>query len=286
MAFRNMGGLNQPEEEQGYLVSVSDIMAGLVFLFIITVMVFAFNLHQEKVKQTQQTKYLKAETEQKAREAKKLETETEQKAREAKQLKKIQGELTDGKLARTQLLNDLERSLQKDGVKVRIDLEKGLLQIPESILFESGQDCFRAGGEEKLAKLSMRIAEKVVCYAGKRGRPRPLSCPESRFKPGRLEAVLVEGHTDNRPIHTSRFKDNWELSASRSIVTYRFMLKTSPVLANIFSASSEPLFGVAAYAATRPVAFHEEPTDEPKNRRIDLRFILAQPPIVMTDRIQ
>ena len=29
--------------------------------------------------------------------------------------------------------------------------------------------------------------------------------------------VRLEGHTDSRPIHTARFRSNWELSAARGI---------------------------------------------------------------------
>ena len=97
---------------QEYLVSVSDLMSGLLFVFIITLMVFVINFHEQK----------------------------SQKERETKSLRSIQADLTDAKQARKELLEDLQKSLKQNGVKVRIDTEKGILHVPEDILFES-VDC-------------------------------------------------------------------------------------------------------------------------------------------------
>ena len=48
----------QEESEQGYLVSVGDMMSGLLFIFIITLMVFAINFHKEKTKKEKEAKKL------------------------------------------------------------------------------------------------------------------------------------------------------------------------------------------------------------------------------------
>ena len=54
----------------------------------------------------------------------------------------------------------------------------------------------------------------------RRHRPGHLSA-SSKSSPTRLNAVSnplrIEGHTDSVPIHTARFRSNWELSAARSI---------------------------------------------------------------------
>jgi len=241
----------QEESGQEYLVSVSDLMSGLLFLFIITLMVFVINFHIEKQK----------------------------KESESKVLKNIQQQLTDAKSVRKQLLEDLKESLEKQGVIVKINTEKGLLHVQESILFESGKAEFHVGGEESLLILAKNLAERLPCYSGCRGDKRPLTCSEKLFKPGRLEAVLVEGHTDNVPINTdkSKYKDNWELSAKRSIVTYQYILKVIPEIGSLLNADGDTLFGVSGYAHTRPVVKHDVIMDEPLNRRIDLRFILAPP---------
>jgi len=251
MSWFNRQNNSESEDEQGgsYLVSVSDMMCGLLFIFIITLMVFVLNFHEEKSKAEQ----------------------------EAQGLKQTQQDLTDARQARRELLQGLERSLKKDGVMVHVDEDKGLLHIPEEILFASGQAEIQAKGKQQLAKLAQHLAKVLPCYTGKRGTPCPEVCSESTFHPGRIEAVFVEGHTDNVPISNSRFADNWDLSAKRGIVTYQYLLQMRPELGELKNQDDEALFGVSGYAHTRPVNTHQAVTSDPQNRRIDLRFLLASP---------
>ena len=75
--------------------------------------------------------------------------------------------------------------------------------------------------------------------------------------------VRIEGHTDSVPIHTPRFRSNWDLSAARSIA--------------IMEATVEPLsrflldrLSIAGYADTVPVADNDTPEGRARNRRVDL----------------
>jgi chemotaxis protein MotB len=74
--------------------------------------------------------------------------------------------------------------------------------------------------------------------------------------------VRLEGHTDSVPIHTSRFRNNWELSAARSIA----MLN---VLSDRFQLSAER-FSVAGYADTAPVDSNSTEEGRAHNRRVDI----------------
>jgi chemotaxis protein MotB len=65
------------------------------------------------------------------------------------------------------------------------------IEINTDILFPSGSSAFSASAEPVLDKL----AEVLNPF------PNP---------------IRVEGHTDNRPIHTAAFPSNWELSAARA----------------------------------------------------------------------
>ena len=246
---RNSMNNHKDNTGEEYLVSVSDMMSGLLFVFILTLMVFVINFHIEKTKKEKETEYLID----------------------------IKEQLTDAKFVRKQLLEDLKESLEKQGVKVLINVEKGLLHVPEAILFKSGKAEFQVGGEESLDKLATNLANRLPCYSGKRNAANNGRCQENKYKPGRLEAVLVEGHTDNVPISNKQFDDNWDLSAKRSIVTYQHIMNVNPELKDLDNSDGEMLFGVSGYADTRPYKSHIEITDEPLNRRIDLRFILAPP---------
>jgi chemotaxis protein MotB len=81
----------------------------------------------------------------------------------------------------------------------------------------------------------------------------------------RIEAVVVEGHTDDRPIQTIRFPSNWGLSAARAASVVRFLL----------SLSDEP--DASRYAAIGHGEFHPintnfTPEGRARNRRVEIFF--------------
>ena len=58
--------------------------------------------------------------------------------------------------------------------------------------------------------------------------------------------IRVDGHTDNIPIYTQRFRSNWELSSARAVsVAHEMMLATS-IPSNRFL--------IQGFADTEPVA--------------------------------
>jgi len=246
----NNGNGDVPGVEEGsYLVSVSDMMSGLLFIFIITLIVFVINFNMQR-----------------------MEAEGEQ-----ERLRRQYDALTDAREARTQLLQSLKRSLDEAGVIVSVDVDKGLLHIPEDVLFASGSAALPALGEKSLDVLSDRLARVLPCYSGARDTQAPPACTGD-YKPGRLEAVFIEGHTDNVPMSArAGIQDNWDLSTKRAVVTYRHMLERTPQLSGFVNQDGAPLFGVSGYAETRPRVQYDMPVADAKNRRIDLRFLLAAP---------
>ncbi len=71
----------------------------------------------------------------------------------------------------------------------------------------------------------------------------------------------AEGHTDSVPIHTSRFRSNWELSAARSIALVEILTK--------FGVARERL-SIAGYADTAPVDNNDTELGRQNNRRVDI----------------
>jgi len=80
--------------------------------------------------------------------------------------------------------------------------------------------------------------------------------------------VRLEGHTDSVPIHTARFRNNWELSAARSIA----MLN---VLSDRFQLSAER-FSVAGYADTRASGFQRHRGRAGRTTAASTSFVLNQ----------
>jgi chemotaxis protein MotB len=71
----------------------------------------------------------------------------------------------------------------------------------------------------------------------------------------------AEGHTDSVPIHNSRFRSNWELSAARSIALVERLTA---------SGVARERLSIAGYADTAPLVNNDTEEGRRKNRRVDI----------------
>jgi chemotaxis protein MotB len=74
--------------------------------------------------------------------------------------------------------------------------------------------------------------------------------------------ICVEGHTDNRPIHTSQFPSNWELSAARAVTVLKILLANPNLKPGNLSS--------IGYGEYRPIASNDTPDGRAKNRRVTI----------------
>lgn len=226
--------------DQGdYFASMTDLMLGLIFIFIIMLMAFALNLREAE---------------------RKISTATQ--------------EITDADLARREMLRDLAKILN-GALPITIDEENGTLQLGGDILFPTGSADVYPEALQKLKMLGYALDRVLPCYAVDSDH-RPLDQCATKRK-GRLDAVYIEGHTDTAPIHTSRFRNNWDLSAARASETFNKLVVAYPALAKLENDNAERLIGVSGYGEYRPVDETETEPGMQKNRRIELRFIMVSP---------
>ena len=141
-------------------------------------------------------------------------------------------------------LSDALQQEIKDGkIEVRLEPRGLVVSLRQATFFPSGGDALDTGTFDSIAKIATTI-QKLP------------------------NAVRLEGHTDSQPIHTARFRSNWELSAARSIA----MLE---VLSTRYEIPRERM-AIAGYADTAPVDSNETETGRAHNRRVDV-VILNQP---------
>lgn len=223
-------------EEENYFVSMTDLMVGLVFVFIILLMYFAL------------------------------------------QFQDVTEELTGANKTRTEILEQLQRKLKEQGVPVIIDSENGVLRLPDSVLFDSGQRELKPQGRTNVDHLAAALIDILPCYSD--GIAKPASCPQSKHK---LESVYIEGHTDSdRYAGSGGLKDNWDLSVVRATNTYRTLIEYQPGLSSLCAPKQgrcDPILSVSGYGPQRPVPDGQGTEEERKqqNRRIDLRLIMMTP---------
>jgi chemotaxis protein MotB len=117
-----------------------------------------------------------------------------------------------------------------------------ILRFSEIALFDSGKAVIRPESEETLNHFIRIIADNIDA----------------------ISMVDIEGHTDNVPINTAEFKDNWDLSAKRATNTLRILLASGLIDAEKVS--------VAGYGEYQPIAANDTPEGRQLNRRVD--FVL------------
>ncbi|HWZ83283.1 MAG TPA: flagellar motor protein MotB [Terriglobales bacterium] len=74
--------------------------------------------------------------------------------------------------------------------------------------------------------------------------------------------LRIEGHTDNVPIHTSRFSSNWELSTARATEIIRLLI--------VRDGFDPRNLGAAGYGQYHPVASNNTKEGQSMNRRVDI----------------
>jgi len=77
--------------------------------------------------------------------------------------------------------------------------------------------------------------------------------------------IIVEGHTDDVPISSAKYRSNFELSAARAFSVINYFINTEKISPERFST-----FGYGEY---RPVVSNDTEAGRAKNRRIEINII-------------
>jgi chemotaxis protein MotB len=138
--------------------------------------------------------------------------------------------------------NELEKQLEEEIKKGDIRLKKSrnrlIINIDDRISFDSGRAVLK---KEVLPSLK-KIREILAQY------------PEYN--------IIIEGHTDDVPIKTKQFRDNWQLSTERALAVLDYVLDDRNLKPERFSAT-----GCGQY---RPVVPNDSKENRALNRRVDI----------------
>jgi chemotaxis protein MotB len=126
-----------------------------------------------------------------------------------------------------------------DAGQLKIATRNGrlVLQLPNDVLFDSGQTTLKPAGREALAQVGQVL----------------------RTVPGR--SFQVAGNTDNVPIQTPRFPSNWELSTARAVEVVKLL---------VAQGVDPKSLSAAGYGEFDPVAGNDTPDGRARNRRIEI----------------
>ncbi len=156
-----------------------------------------------------------------------------------------------------EVLAELYPSLQHLTKALEDEIRLGKVELhlePRGLVVSLRQATFFPSGNDSIEPKTYPSIEKIAEVIG------PLS-----------NSVRLEGHTDSVPIHTSRFRSNWELSASRAISMMQLLTEQ-------FGIRRERM-AIAGYADTMPLGSNDSDAGRAQNRRVDI-VILNQMALV------
>jgi chemotaxis protein MotB len=259
------------EEGENYFISMTDMMVGMLFIFIIMLMVFALNF---KVSDDDSQKKQDCLTDLLARNAH-LTAEINDKVNRVQDSVRSQIEALEFAAdQRRKLLNDIKTQLANEGLTVDVDERNGVLRLTEqSVRFAAGSADLDGGAQESVRRIA-RVLGRVVPQFAACTTPNAMLC--SRAKGAALETIFIEGHTDitGVPNAIERDRNNWQLSTNRAVATFRTLVAESPELRAFKNRRGEEVLSVSGYSSTRPIVEGDSREAFARNRRIDLRFVM------------
>jgi flagellar motor protein MotB len=301
-------GLAEETESEGYFASVSDLMVGVLFVFLIMLTVFALNFRDdsarldeliaraERAERDAQTEKAnaqaaRAEAERQSAEAERQSARARMQEAEAARLRaqnellrarlqeaadKLRRELADREAARNALLQRLARGLEARDIQFIIDPRSGVLRLSDAVPFPTGGSELTETARRTVTALGDVLAEVLPCFS--HGAPRQ-NCEQADIPI--LEAMLVEGHTDRQPFlgmsPVESQARNDLLSTARALTVFAQLRQQHRLLDDLRNPSDQPLLGVSGYGQRRPLpdSLSLSLGHLAQNRRIDLRFILS-----------
>ncbi|ANS76060.1 flagellar motor protein [Paenibacillus yonginensis] len=115
------------------------------------------------------------------------------------------------------------------------------ITLSDQFLFDTGKAALKPGSEKTLSRLGSLFSKLDT-------------------------KISIEGHTDSLPIvHSSQYKDNWELSGARALSVLRYFIDTMHLDADHFQ--------YAGYADTHPAADNSTAAGRQKNRRVEITVL-------------
>jgi chemotaxis protein MotB len=162
-------------------------------------------------------------------------------AEQAMRLQNLQNLIQSQKDVMNKLKNSIADALLNytaDELSVYIKDGKVYVSLQEKLLFKSGSAVVDPKGKEALKKLALVLNNTKDI------------------------SVMIEGHTDNVPIKTKQFKDNWDLSTARATSIVRVLTKDNAFNPDRITAAGKGSF--------HPVKGNETAEGRAANRRTEV----------------
>lgn len=254
MALLSRRSSPSPDEENPYWVSFSDLMSGLLIIFILAAVALIIELTQKS-----------------------LEWDA------------VLAAVAQAENDRRSLVEEIEGKLQREGIPVFVDESKSVITIPESALqFEQS----RADIPEDARTRSIVTTIGAILLTTIENDPRTQSL-DTVFIEGHSDCLPYRGAAfdDNWDLSAKRSNKLWRYW---TLTDDNGEAPPAAGLAALKNGDARPLFSVSGYGETRPLpgtrpdgaCAPERPELLSQNRRIDLRFTIKAPTEAYLERLR
>ncbi|MEY4510035.1 MAG: hypothetical protein RLZZ450_2157 [Pseudomonadota bacterium] len=148
---------------------------------------------------------------------------------------------TDARIAEyRKLLSSFQALIDAGKLKVKVVNGRMIVELPSDVLFASGSIDLSEAGKASISEIGTILA--------------PMS--DRQFQ--------VEGHTDDQPIKTARFPNNWWLASGRAIAVAEILIKAALQPTSVSAAS---------FGEFQPITSNATPQGRAQNRRIEIVLV-------------
>lgn len=142
------------------------------------------------------------------------------------------------------LATSVETRITPQGLRIRL--------LTDKVVFDSGSATIKPAGADLLDDIAVILKRE------------------------RLRPIQIDGHTDDVPISTTQFKDNWALSTARATSVVDLMIGDGVPPARL---------GAGGYAWYRPVGSNDTEAGRERNRRVEILVQRLRRPLPPTDGV-
>jgi chemotaxis protein MotB len=222
-------------KDEGYYASMADLMAGMLFIFIIVAMVFAIDVRKEKVEAVAE-----AEAKAEARVKAELEIPVIPLDRPAP---------VDMEIAiRARVVETIRDFLAARGVRVESEPREGLLRLPANLLFAPAGAVPLPAGQTAVSHLAEALDRWLPCLSN--GAPPPDMAACAPFTTARLRTVRIEVHAEPGQRTAG---DAESLTGARAVHVLSGLLGVSPHLLDLRNDAAERLLDIRGMGVQWPL---------------------------------
>ncbi|MBQ9444681.1 MAG: OmpA family protein [Lachnospiraceae bacterium] len=288
------------DEETTYWLSYSDMMAGLLLVFVLIISFTMLHakmqydekqteligkeqelevqtaeleeergiVSQQKTTLDEQEKKLNAQEQALAEQGEKIAIQEETLKEQHELLDKLeaimseqQQKLDDIIGVRADLVEDLSNEFNNSDLKVSVDETTGAITFDASILFDYNKSVLKPSGKEFLADFLPRYADVLL---------------SQKYKDN-ISEILIEGHTDTE----GNYMSNLELSQKRALAVAEYCLSdNSKILSDKQLEEMRSLISATGRSYSNPIYDENGKIDMAASRRVEFLFRLTDEEMV------